>query len=487
MRDLVELTAAERARASRRYRALKPHVENGVPLATAAASSQVPLRTASRWLSRYRAHGLVGLARDPRADRGVLRAASSTCVQLIEGLALQQPPLSVSAMRREVADWARANGERAPSRNTVRRIVERMAPAVLTMGREGEKAYRNAYDLVIRHEATAPNERWQADHTQLDLIAVRDDGREGRPWLTIISDEFSRAVAGFALAFEAPSSLRTSLALRQAIWRKAEPDWAICGIPAALYSDHGSDFTSEHLQQVCADLKIRTVHSTPGVPRGRGKIERFFRTVNQRLLCHLPGYVRGGQRRAGALLSLAELDARVRRFLADYHREPHSETGAAPLDRWRGTGFLPQLPESLEKLDLLLLTVAKSRVVRSDGVHFANHRYLDPVLSAYVGESVILRYDPRDLAEIRLFHRGAFLCRAIAPELAGQTVSLKEVTAARNLQRRAVRDQVRSRRALAEQLLDLRQGRPTAPTPATPKRDATPRVSTLKRYRSDRA
>ena len=486
MRKLVELGPDERAVAAQRYDALKPHVESGVSLAAAATASGVAIRTAARWLSRYRAQGLVGLARDPRADRGVPRAASPTCVQLIEGLALQQPPLSVAAIRRAVADWARSAGERAPSRHTVRRIVERIAPAVLTMGRDGEKAYRNAFDLVIRQEAAAPNERWQADHTQLDLVARQEDGREGRPWLTIITDDFSRAVAGFALAFEAPSSLRTSLALRQAIWRKAEPEWVICGIPASLYSDNGSDFTSEHLQQVCADLKIRIVHSTPGVPRGRGKVERFFRTVNQRLLCHLPGYLRGGQRRQGALLTLAELDGRFRQFLAAYHREPHSETGAAPLDRWRGSGFLPQLPESLEKLDLLLLTVAKHRVVRSDGVHFANHRYVDPVLGAYVGEAVIVRYDPRDLAEVRLFHRGAFLCRAIAPELAGQTVSLKEVVAARNLQRRTVRDRVRSRRALAEQLIDLRQGRPSAVTSPKPKAAAMPRASTIKRYRSDR-
>ena len=46
-------------------------------------------------------------------------------------------------------------------------------------------------------------------------------------------------------------------------------------------------------------------------------------------------------------------------------------------------------------------------------------RYIDPTLAAYVGESVVLRYDPRDMAEVRLFHRGKFLCRAICPELAG--------------------------------------------------------------------
>ena len=76
------------------------------------------------------------------------------------------------------------------------------------------------------------------------------------------------------------------------------------------------------------------------------------------------------------------------------------------------------MPDSLEQLDLLLLTVPKERKVHSDGIRFQTMRYVDPTLAAYVGESVILRYDPRDMAEIRVFHEGQFLCRAICPDLA---------------------------------------------------------------------
>jgi putative transposase len=78
-----------------------------------------------------------------------------------------------------------------------------------------------------------------------------------------------------------PSALHTSLALRQAIWRKEDPRWIVCGIPEVLYTDNGSDFTSHHLEQVGADLKIRLIFSLPGKPRGRGRIERFFSTVNE--------------------------------------------------------------------------------------------------------------------------------------------------------------------------------------------------------------
>ena len=49
-------------------------------------------------------------------------------------------------------------------------------------------------------------------------------------------------------------------------------------------------------------------------------------------------------------------------------------------------------------------------------------RYIDPTLAAYVGEEVLLRYDPRDITEVRVFHEGRFVCRAVCQELAGETV-----------------------------------------------------------------
>jgi len=161
------------------------------------------------------------------------------------------------------------------------------------------------------------------------------------------------------------------LILRQAIWRKPLPQWTISGIPETFYTDHGSDFTSEHLEQVSADLEMALAFSEPGMPRGRGKIERFFRTLNQMLLCHLPGYTPASMPPDHALLTVSAFEAELQRFILDqYHQRPHHETGEPPQARWESGGFLPRLPESLEQLDLLFLTVAKSRKVRPDGIHF---------------------------------------------------------------------------------------------------------------------
>jgi putative transposase len=216
--------------------------------------------------------------------------------------------------------------------------------------------------LVHRREAASPNAIWQADHTPLDIWLVRPDGTTAKPWLSVVIDDYSRAVAGYFLSFEAPSALHTSLALRQAIWRKEDARWIVCGIPEALYTDNGSDFTSHHLEQVGADLKIRLIFSLPGKPRGRGRIERFFSTVNEMFLCELDGYAPAGSAvRGKPTLTLAEFDARLRSFFLDvYHRRECSETKVPPVERWEANGFLPRMPDSLEQLDLLLIQVAKA-------------------------------------------------------------------------------------------------------------------------------
>ena len=91
------------------------------------------------------------------------------------------------------------------------------------------------------------------------------------------------------------------------------------------------------------------VFSLPGKPQGRGRVERFFLTVNQRLLSILPGYCPAGfSRTAKPTLRLADLDAQLKRFfLDDYHRNPHSATGTAPVTRWNTGGFLPRMPDAM--------------------------------------------------------------------------------------------------------------------------------------------
>ena len=116
------------------------------------------------------------------------------------------------------------------------------------------------------------------------------------------------------------------------------------------------------------------------------------------------------------------------------------------------------MPDSLEQLDMLLIQVAKARQVRADGIHFQSLRYISTTLAPYVGETVTRRFDPRDMAEIRVFHEDKFLCRAVCAELAGETVPLREILRARNRRRRELRGVRRDRESAVNTLLDLKRG-----------------------------
>src|SRR4051794_38641830 len=105
------------ARAMARFAVLRPHLEEGVPLARAAGEAGVPPRTAQRWLARYRRDGLAGLARPVRSDAGAHRAPPEP-VALVEGSGLKRPPASAPARPPRAPGVAPAGGRRAPPPRT---------------------------------------------------------------------------------------------------------------------------------------------------------------------------------------------------------------------------------------------------------------------------------------------------------------------------------------------------------------------------------
>ncbi len=111
---LASLSETQRHEAMTRFAVLRPYLEEDVPLAHAARDAGVPLRTAERWLTRYRRDGFAGLARCARGDAGRFRLPPEF-VTLIEGMGLKKPRLSAAAIHRRIAKLAKAEGEPVPS------------------------------------------------------------------------------------------------------------------------------------------------------------------------------------------------------------------------------------------------------------------------------------------------------------------------------------------------------------------------------------
>jgi len=473
---LAELSAEERERALKRFAQLRPCLEARVSVAEVARCHHQPLKSVQRWVQRYRQEGLVGLARRRRSDRGVRRSMPLECVHLIEGLALQAPRHSVAEIHHQVCALAKQRGWPEVRYGSVYAIVQAIDPQLQVLAQEGSRAYQEIYDVLFLHEGERPNERWQADHCWLNIWLVNDQGRAARPYLTIILDEWSRAVMGYRISFDAPSAYQTGLALRQAMWKKEDERWPTCGIPETLYTDHGSDFTSKQMEQVTAHLSMRLIFSQVGRPRGRGKIERFFRSVRQIVLPRLPGYIprerrsyrsarkkrrrsvaMTGQAKREARMTLAEFDAHFRTWVLEtYHHRRQSRLQGTPLARWQEGNWLPRLPTSLSDLDLLLLREAKTRQVQQEGIRFQGYRYMDVKLAGYVLSTVVIYYDPLDLRTITVYTSDGpteerFLCQARCQDVGEQKVSLKELVAARHTQQRELRTQLKERKRAVKQ------------------------------------
>jgi hypothetical protein len=157
------------------------------------------------------------------------------------------------------------------------------------------------------------------------------------------------------------------------------------GFPQRLYVDNGAAYRSHHLALVCAKLGITLIHARPYRPQGKGKIERFFRTLRAQLLTRLT---------PEDTASLEALNRRLAAWLeGEYHHTPHRGLdGQTPLERWAQTADQVRFPEPTLDLDDLFLgeatrKVQKDRTVSLDGIVYE-------VDAALVGERVTLRYDP---------------------------------------------------------------------------------------------
>ncbi|EPH84153.1 hypothetical protein IGL14_002697 [Enterococcus sp. DIV1938] len=437
---LTSFSDHQRTDAMKKYKIIEPYLNKQETIKEISIKNKIPIRTLYRWVQKYEHDGLVGLIRKTRTDFEQIKVSEEVCKK-IEEFVLRYKKISTKTLSRKITSYCKENKLDIPSYSQIYKLRKRIPKSLIQLAHEGEKTYKEKYDLIAIRETTRPNEIWQADHTLLDINLLDEKGNINRPWLTIILDDYSRAVSGYYLSFSAPSAINTALTLHQAIWTKKDSSWPICGIPENFYTDHGSDFTSNFMEQVAVDLKINLIFSSIGIPRGRGKIERFFQTINQVFLEGLPGYIENNCNEK--LFTIQEFKEKLHSFLInEYNQTSHSSIKVSPIKKWSEQSFLPNMPNSLEELDLLLLEIPKTRKVHSDGIHFQSLRYTNPNLSAFVGEPVLIRYTPNDLAEIRVFYKNKFLCNAISPDISNYEINMDDLIFARNKRKKLLKQKI---------------------------------------------
>ncbi len=181
------------------------------------------------------------------------------------------------------------------------------------------------------------------------------------------------------------------------------------GIPGKLYVDNGPSFRSNHLEHICASLGIVLVHARPYQPEGKGKIERWFRTVRGGFLC------------AQKTATIEELNEKFRTWVTDYNDTRHSSTGESPIRRFaKNIECVRPAPKDLG--DHFRKT-AKRTVAKDRTIALAGRLYEAPV--ELIGKQVSLLYHEHDPARVEVVFAGktyGFISSRVEDMLKGQAV-----------------------------------------------------------------
>ena len=320
----------------------------------------VSYSTLTRWRRLYESGGFDALVPSPRQPAP---RTPEEVLALAEALKREKPGRTAAQVRRVLqvtSGWA-------PSDRTLQRLFERLE---LNRPAPGPQEEQRAFG---RFECARPNEMWTGDTLHGPVIGGK------KSYLFAFIDDHSRAVMGARWSHH-DDVVRMAAAFRPALQAR--------GVPQRAYLDNGSPFVDAWLLRACGVLGIKLVHSRPGKPEGRGKIERFFRTVRDQFLVE-----------AGDGKGIADLAEMNRLFQAwtetAYHRAVHSETGEAPASRWgKATAAERSVPEPALLREAFLWSerrkADKTALVRLHG----NVYQVDAWLA---GRMLELLFDPFDL------------------------------------------------------------------------------------------
>lgn len=343
-----------------------------------SSRTHVGRSTARDWVGLYERYGFDGLKPTVRSDAGESHVIPEDVQEHLVALRKERPSASVESVMKAVQLAGRVPEGLRLRRSTVYRLLSRKAPPAAPASPAGEP---DAMAFTYPHA----NDLWTSDlmHGPRLVVPGRRDG--GKTYLYAFLDDATRMVpfAGFYLSENAACFQE---ALKQALLRR--------GVPRRLYSDNGATYRTHHLQVICATLNIALIHSRPHRPRGRGKIERFFRHVRSAFLPHVTEEQLDG---------LGSLNRVFWAWLeAEYHQTPHGGLdGQTPLDRFLvDEALIRQAPEGLEAL--MRMKVVR-RVGRDRVVHIDGRLYEAP--DGFAGEAVEVLYDPYDPARPAHFKR----------------------------------------------------------------------------------
>lgn len=357
--------------------------------------------TIRRYLAIYRKHGFEGLKPQSRSDIGTSQKIPADVLEKAFLLKREAPRRS------------------APKIIQIMEAHQMVPPGVIrasTLYRHFQQNHLTAKELkksaktFRSFQADYPNQIWQSDVMYGPYLPDPErPAAKKQTYLVALIDDFSRLVphAAFYWNEKLPTLENT---FQKAILKR--------GIPEVFYVDNGKIFSANQMNLVCAELGIRKIHCQPYSPEGKGKVERFFRTVRDTFLTELEHEPAD---------RLETLNSKFWAWLeVEYHQKIHSATKETPNNRWRQyvTGHLKKIEEQqLLQIFLWRLTRKVDKVgrVSVQGVDFE-------VASFLAGKSVEVRFNHFDLSAVLIYHDDRFLQKALPARISRWNTASKKPT-----------------------------------------------------------
>jgi transposase InsO family protein len=326
-----------------------------------------------RWVKLYRESGgkLEALANQDRSDNGMSRVIDEETAMALAQLRKQLPKATVVRLIDEMNRRKLVSPGLTLAPTTVNRFLNHHGLMKLTQAIPEDRR---------KFEAELPNDIWQSDC--MHGPKVEHEGKNRKTYLLAFIDDHSRLVphAEFYLSESLAEYLRV---LEKAILTR--------GLPRKIYTDNGAAFRSHHLEHVTACLGVALIHARPYKPQGKGKIERFFRTVRSEFLSCFKG------------TSLLELNQALYLWLDHaYHQRPHSSTGQTPFARF--TSRMECVREAPNNLRDYFRKTVRRRVAKDRTVSLNGRIFEAPV--PLIGQQVALLYHEDEPERVEVSFEG---------------------------------------------------------------------------------
>ncbi|MEO6382240.1 MAG: Mu transposase C-terminal domain-containing protein [Nitrobacter sp.] len=399
-----------------------------VAIARAAAELGLTTRQIYNLLKRYASDRSVrallpqqGRTRRKRLAPEVEAIIAATLRE--QWLVLEAPPLA------PVVAEIRARCEEAGRRPPCHVAVERRIPLLFTAQEIAKGRSANAKHLHRLKprpgyiHAPRPLDVCQIDHTPTDINFVDViDGIGvfvGRAYLTLLVDVCTRAIVGFCLTLEKPSTLSVALCLAQAMCAKDEwlrarglvQCWPVFGRPRRLVTDSAKEFKGHAFQRGCDDYGVTIRYRDRGRVHQGGVVERLLGKLNAVIATRYGSTGRsvtdrdGYPSRARACLTFADLETCLALAIIDHNQQQNDKTLKVPLAQWQAQAVeLPRFHDDPHRVLLNFLPV-QWRVLTPQGISLFAMTYYAPWLGRLVPErdrigKLEVRYDPRDISHV---------------------------------------------------------------------------------------